>query len=87
MLLAGWIVLSGLAAVGWLTSPDTQLSSALSLSTRLLLLAHGTPVDIGGLPVSIIPLGLTLLLVFLAIPVASLAARLAAGANADADDT
>lgn len=87
VLLAGWIVLSGLAAVGWLTSPDTQLSSALSLSTRLLLLAHGTPVDIGGLRVSIIPLGLTLLLVFLAIPVASLAARQAAGANADADDT
>lgn len=87
VLLAGWLILSAVAALGWLTSPETELRQALLLSSRLLVLANGGPVDIGGLPISVMPLGLTLLLLFLAVPVASFAARQAAGTAADTDDT
>lgn len=87
VLLAGWLVLSALAAVGWLTSPNTDLGAALTLSTRILLLAHGAPAVIGGVPVSIAPLGVTALLILLAVPVAAFAARHAAGQSADPDDT
>lgn len=87
VLLAGWLIVAAVAALGWLTSPETQPGQALLLASRFLLLAHGAPVDLGGLPVSLIPLGLTLLLIFLAVPVASLAARQAAGSSADPDDT
>lgn len=86
-LLASWLLLAALAALGWLTSPETELGSALLLATRFLLLANGAPVDIGGLTVSLVPLGLSALIVFLALPMAALAARQSAGANADPDDT
>lgn len=87
VLLAGWIVLSAFAAVGWLASPDAQLSSALQVSTRILLAAHGAPSEIGGIRVSIAPLGLTGALVFLALPVAAQAARRAARHWGDPDET
>ncbi|MHA6524265.1 cell division protein PerM [Tessaracoccus sp. G1721] len=87
VLLAGWIVLGAFAAVGWLASPDAQLSSALQASTRVLLAAHGAPSEIGGIRVSMAPLGLTGALVFLALPVAAQAARRAARQWGDPDVT
>ncbi|MHA6511172.1 cell division protein PerM [Tessaracoccus sp. Z1128] len=87
VLLAGWLVLSALAVLGWLTSPDAQIAGALDISTKVLVLAHGAPTEIGGMTVSLAPLGLTAALVFLALPVASLAARQAAQAQALPDDT
>lgn len=87
VLLGGWLVLAGLTAVGWLTSPDAELSPALRLATQVLVLAHGAPVDLGGQPVSIAPLGLTILLLFLATPLASHAVRQAARHGARPDDT
>lgn len=84
---AGWLLVAGATTLGWLTSPDTELDSSLLLATHVLLLAHGVPVMIGGQMVTLIPLGLSLIVLVLAQPVAALAARQAAGAMAPADDT
>ena len=74
---AGWLLMAGPAALGWLTSPESQLADALGLASRVLLLANGAVTTIGGQPVSIAPLGLTLVLILLGGPVAGLAARAA----------
>lgn len=74
---AGWLLMAGPAALGWLTSPESQLADALGLASRVLLLANGAVTTIGGQPVSIAPLGLTLALILLGVPVAGLAARAA----------
>lgn len=87
VLAAGWLLLAGAAALGWLTSPDSQLPSALDLASRMLVLAHGAPVDVGGQLVSLVPLLMTGALVVLGQPAAALAARQAAAAEADPDDT
>lgn len=86
VLLVGWLVLAGFTTVGWLTSPDAQFGSALKLAAELLVLAHGAPVEIAGQPVSIAPLGVTLLLVFLGLPLAGHAARQCAARSAQSDD-
>lgn len=72
---AGWLLMAGPAALGWLTSPDSQLTDALGLASRVLLLANGSVTTIGGQLVSVAPLGLTLILVLLGVPIAGLAAR------------
>ncbi|AQP45053.1 DUF6350 family protein [Tessaracoccus flavus] len=87
VLAAGWVVLAALTTVGWLTSPEAELTDALRLAADLLILAHGAPVTIAGQAVSIAPLGLTAGLVFLALPAASWAARQAAGQAGHIDDT
>ena len=87
MLAAGWVVLAALTTVGWLTSPEAELTDALRLAADLLILAHGAPFTIAGQAVSIAPLGLTAGLVFLALPAASWAARQAAGQAGHIDDT
>lgn len=87
VLAAAWLLMAGGSALGWLTSPDTELDDALRLGTNMFLLAHGCAVMLGGQLVSLMPLGLTLILVVLAQPVAALAARQAAGSMAPADDT
>ncbi|MDO5736101.1 MAG: DUF6350 family protein [Propionibacteriaceae bacterium] len=79
VLAAGWLLMAGITALGWLTSPEAELNDALLLASDVLLLAHGVPVEVGGTPVSIMPLGLSLIMVVLALPVANLAARQAAG--------
>lgn len=87
VLLGGWLVLAALTMVGWLTSPEAQLQSALRLAADILVLAHGAPVEIGGQHVSIAPLGLTAALVFGALPLSGWAARQAAGRQGTSDDT
>lgn len=87
VLAAGWLLITGAAALGWLTSPESELNAALTLSSEVLLLTHGVPVLVGGQLVSIIPLGLTVILVVLGHPVSAIAARQAARAQAPADDT
>ncbi|MFV0430169.1 MAG: DUF6350 family protein [Arachnia sp.] len=84
---AGWLLMAGPAALGWLTSPSTLLASAMHLATSVLLLAHGVPVTISDVPVSIAPLGLSIIMVVLGQPVAALAARQAAQSEALTDDT
>ena len=87
VLLVGWLVLSGFTMIAWLTSPDAEFGPGLRLSAEVLVLAHGAPVEIAGQAVSIAPLGVTLLLIFLGLPLAGHAARQAAAHTAQPDDT
>lgn len=87
VLAAGWLLLAGATALGWLTTPEAELADALGLASHVLLLGHGVPVVIGNQSVSLVPLLLTALLVVLGHPVAALAARQAAAAESDPDDT
>lgn len=84
---AGWLLVAGAAVVGWLNSPDTELTGALGLATKLLLLAHGTPVTVGSQLVTLVPLTLTTVMLLLGYPVASMAARQLAHQQATTDDT
>ena len=84
---SGWLLLAVPAALGWLTSPRAELTQAMELASQVLLLAHGAPVSLGGQSVSLVPLGVTLTLVLLGVPVASLSARHAARSQAAPDDT
>nr|WP_255622044.1 DUF6350 family protein [Tessaracoccus sp. OS52] len=81
------MLLAGASVLGWVNSPDTDLTSALPLPTKILLLAHGTPVAIGGQLVSIVPLTMTMGMVLLGQPVAAMAARQLAHQQATRDDT
>ena len=83
MVAGGWLLMAGPAALGWLTSPNSQLPDALGLASRILLLANGAATMIGGQLVSIAPLGLSLVLLLLGIPVSGLAARSALDETAD----
>ncbi|RRD50953.1 DUF6350 family protein [Arachnia propionica] len=78
VVIGAWLLLAAPAVLGWLTSPNAELSSALDLANRLLLLANGAPVEIGGQRVSLFPLGITVVLLLLGRPLAALAARHAA---------
>ncbi|GAB2588068.1 cell division protein PerM [Microlunatus antarcticus] len=55
----GWVVVTGLVVCGWLMGDDAGLPDALRLGTRLWLLGGGVPVTVGGLEVSLVPWGLT----------------------------
>lgn len=77
---AGWLLMAGATVVGWLTSPDTEISAAFNLATDMMLLTHGAAVTIGGQLVSIPPLALSIALVLLGQPIAAFAASQAAAA-------
>lgn len=87
VVLAGWLILAGASLLGWVYSPEEELAPALLLASRLVLLAYGTPVEIGGQLVSIVPLTLTGVLVLLGQPLAAMAARVYANKQATSDDT
>lgn len=87
VLVAGWLLLAGPVALGWLTSPGVDFGAALGIATQLLVLAHGAPVQVGTQVVSIAPLGLTAALIVLGQPVVAVAARAAAAKEAQVDDT
>jgi Family of unknown function (DUF6350) len=55
----GWVLVTGLVVCGWLMGSDAGLPAALELGTRLWLLGGGVPVSVGGLDVSLVPWGLT----------------------------
>ena len=63
--LAGWVIVSGLAVVGWLAADPGDLSSVLHTGTRLWLLANGSPARLGSVSWSLVPLGMSLLIVFM----------------------
>ncbi|MDO5082071.1 hypothetical protein EII34_03060 [Arachnia propionica] len=84
---AGWLLLAAPAVLGWLTSPRAQLTGALDLANRMLLLSNGVPVEVAGQRVSIVPLGCTAVLMLLGRPLAALAARHAARSQGVSDDT
>lgn len=73
--LAGWVLVGGVTTMAWLSASDDSLRSALGLATQFFALAHGAGITLGGHQVSIVPLGLTTLLIFLGVPVSSFVAR------------
>ena len=87
VLVGGWLVISAMTVIGGFSSPGSTIGDALRLAAALLVLAAGGPVSIGAVAVTIAPLGVTLALIVFAVPLASFAARQAAGQHADPDDT
>lgn len=72
---AGWIIVAGIVTIVWLGASDASISDTLGLATRLFGLAHGAPAEILGQRVTLVPLGLSLIQIFLALPIAARAAR------------
>lgn len=86
VLAMGWMLLAGIAAIGWVTTPDAGFGAVLRLATQALALAHGVPAAISPITVSIVPLGLSLLLIALSVPIVSLVARQAASDAGKTDE-
>jgi len=64
-----------LPMIGWLSVTDQPLSGPVSLAAGLLLLAHGAPLTIEGVVISIIPLGLTMVMLAVGLVVTRAALR------------
>lgn len=73
--LAGWIIIAGISTIVWLGASDASLTDTLRMATRIFALAHGAPADILGQHVTMVPLGLSLIQIFLGLPIVSRAAR------------
>lgn len=85
--LAGYLVALGASTLAWLAATDISYATVASVSARFWLLAHGAPVPIGPVTVSVAPLGYTVLIAFIAVGVAGFAAGQGRAALvADADD-
>lgn len=76
--LSGWLLLTGVAVVGWLTAPESDFAAVLGFGTKLWLLANGGEVSIAGLTLSVAPLGVTAVIVLLVTGAAGYAAQQAA---------
>jgi len=72
---AGWLICLALCMGGWLSAPGQPVDGPLRLSAALFVLANGGPVAVGGVPVSIVPLGLTLVIVAAGVGLTRLALR------------
>lgn len=75
--LAGWILVAGLAVVGWVTAGPGDLATTLRVGTRLWLLSNGAAIRLGGLSWSVVPLGMSLLFAYMFSRSARLAVRYA----------
>ena len=73
--LTGWLLVAGLAVVGWLAAEPGTLTGALVVGSRLWLAGHGAGVDLGGLRLTLVPWGIPALLAFLLSRAAGHAAR------------
>ncbi|HIT76330.1 MAG TPA: hypothetical protein IAA98_12160 [Candidatus Avipropionibacterium avicola] len=58
---AGWIIIAGLSVIGWLPGDGAPLSAVFTLGSHLWLLGHGAHISLAGLPVSLVPLGISVL--------------------------
>lgn len=74
-LAAGWVLVAGLAVLGWVTGEPGSLRGALEVGTRLWLTAHGVAVDLAGIRVTLVPWGATALVALLLWRSAAFAAR------------
>lgn len=59
--LAGWILMAGIAVVGWLAAEPGSLVGALDVGTQFWLLAHGAGAVLGSTGLTLVPWGATLL--------------------------
>ncbi|MBA8793235.1 hypothetical protein FHX74_000829 [Friedmanniella endophytica] len=73
--LCGWVIVTGLTVLGWLSDAAAGLTSALGVGTQLWLLANGAGARLGGIGWTVTPLGLSLVVAFLLSRFAGLVAR------------
>lgn len=59
--LAGWILMAGIAVVGWLAAEPGSLVEALDVGTQFWLLAHGSGAVLQNTELTLVPWGATLL--------------------------
>ncbi len=71
----GWVLISGLAVVGWLSADPGSFAGALSVGTELWLATNGVGASIAGTTLTLTPLGVTLLWALLVSRFARTAAR------------
>lgn len=60
---AGWVLVTGFCVLGWISVPQIKASAVLELGTQGWLLAHGVSIGLPGARLSIMPLGLTLIII------------------------
>ncbi len=72
--LLGWLLVVGVAGVAWFTASAIPLPDVLAFCAGIWVLAHGGAVEIAGSPVTLMPLGLTLIGAMLAMAVGRFAA-------------
>lgn len=73
--LAGVLLVSGAVLIAWLGAISLPVPAVLAFAGQIWLLAHGGVLTIAGVRVTLIPLGLTVALVALSVPIASFAFR------------
>lgn len=64
--IAGWLLVTGATIVGWVAAPGTTFGAAIRFGTQLWLLANGGGLATDGIELSVVPLGLTAVIVVLA---------------------
>lgn len=72
---ASWALVGALCMLGWIAIPEVSLRTVFAVATRGWLLAHGVPVSVPSMTVSVVPLGATAIIVLLALGACQLAAR------------
>jgi hypothetical protein len=60
-----WILCAGISVLGWLGADAGSLRDALHLGTMLWLLSNGVGVQVGAIPVTLVPWGLTAVIAFM----------------------
>lgn len=81
--LVGVLLVTGLVMAGWFTAMAMPLSTALAFAGQLWLSAHGLGAVVGGVSVTLIPLGLTAVLLLVVRMVAHLVFRATASEELD----
>lgn len=81
--LAGWLLVAGLVMVGWFTAMAMPVPDALGFAAQLWLAGHGAGAVVGGMLITLMPLGLSTLFVLLARLVTGLGLRATASESLD----
>jgi len=81
---AGWLLVAGVMLASWFTAMALSLPGMLTFGTQVWLLALGVPAPIGSAHLTIMPLGLTCLAIWLNARLGGIAVRQAFLAHPDA---
>ncbi len=73
--LAGWVLVAGMAVVGWVTSDPGTLGDALGVGTEFWLLGNGGGTTVAGLQLTLVPFGYVAIIAFLISRCSAFAAR------------
>ncbi len=84
---AGWVIVAAPVVVAAITGPTRSISGGFELATEFWLLAHGAGAVLGGTTITLMPLGLTAVLVLILSGLSGVAARQALLAQGQDDLT